>query len=49
MEECSERTEVELKEMLGPAFNGRYMSVDRPAETDDTPILDEREVTGQFK
>jgi len=35
---CALGDEADLKEMLGPAFNGRYMSVDKPIE--EAPILD---------
>lgn len=35
---CGEKTELELKEMLGPAFNGRYMSVEVPIE--EAPVIE---------
>ena len=39
---------MELKELLGPAFNGRYMSVERPAESDEALIITEHtEETGE--
>ncbi|XP_067931726.1 protein trunk-like [Watersipora subatra] len=34
-EGCEERSEVDLKDLLGPAFNGRYMSVDKPVEVEE--------------
>lgn len=47
---CSQRSDMELKEMLGPAFNGRYMSVERPAEGDSQTVITEQpEETGEKK
>ena len=36
---CKEQSEIELKQLLGPAFNGRYMSVEEPLE--EKPMVDQ--------